>query len=161
MTHVAVLSYVLKVFEANVGYKREFTLTNIDGETFEEELTWGVDSEISVKAGYVAEASLVVDERKQVGDFTVVTRIRGPVYVTFTSPRDNNSLVKASCNYVAKIVREYVDVERRKGRPVDFVRIPDDEVDAVVIETKGNCKFRYGIKQEISVHQKPLDGAGP
>jgi len=152
--------HVLKVFEANVGYRREFTLTNVDGETFEEELTWGVDSEIAVKAGYVADASLVVDERKQVGDFTVVTRIRGPVYVTFTSPRDNNSLVKASCNYVAKIVKSYVDVESRKGRQIDFVRFPDDDVNAVVIETKGNCKFRYGVKQEISVNQKPLDGAG-
>ena len=55
-----------QIFEANVGYKREFTLTSVDGETFEEELTWGVDSEIGVKAGYVADASLVVDERKQV-----------------------------------------------------------------------------------------------
>ena len=151
----------LQIFEANVGYKREFTLTNADGETFEEELTWGVDSEIAVKAGYVADASLVVDERRQAGDFVVVTRVRGPVYVTFTSPRDNNALVKASCNYVAKVVRDYVDVERRKGRHVDFVRFPDDDPDAVVIETKGNCKFRYGVKQEISVHQKPLDGADP
>ena len=56
----------MQIFEANVGYKREFTLTSADGETFEEELTWGVDSEIGVKAGYVADASLVVDERKQV-----------------------------------------------------------------------------------------------
>lgn len=152
---------MLKVFEANVGYKREFTLTNVDGETFEEELTWGVDSEIAVKAGYLAEASLVVDERKQVGDYTVVTLVRGPVYVTFTSPRDNNSLVKASCNLVGKVVKEFVDVERRKGRQIDFVRFPDDSFDAVVIETRGTCQFRYGVKQEISVHQKPLDGAGP
>jgi hypothetical protein len=66
----------------------------------------------------VAEASLVVDERKQKGDFTVVTRVSGPVYITFTSPRDNNSLVKSTVNDIAKIVEEFLKVERRKGNQV-------------------------------------------
>ena len=55
------------MFEANAGYHREFTLTNTDGETFEEELSWGVESCIRVKPEHVAEARLVVTERKQCG----------------------------------------------------------------------------------------------
>lgn len=53
---------------------------------------------------------------------------------------------------------------------LDFVRIKDVEDGAaaaggvgskvVVIETKGNCRFRYGIKQEIRVDQKPLNNSG-
>jgi redox-regulated HSP33 family molecular chaperone len=66
----------------------------------------------------VADASLVVDERKQKGDFTVVTKVSGPVYVTFTSPRDNNSLVKSTVNDIAKIVEKFLESERRKGNQV-------------------------------------------
>jgi hypothetical protein len=46
------LSVTLKtpgeLMEANAGYHREYSLTNITGESFEEELHWGVDSVIKV-----------------------------------------------------------------------------------------------------------------
>ena len=83
----------VQVFEANAGYKREFTLTNTDGEVFEEELSWGVESQIHVQPQHVATATLMVDERRQTGSFVVETRMRGTVYVSFTSPRDNNAQV--------------------------------------------------------------------
>ena len=35
--------------EANAGFKKEMTLTNSEGETVEEEMTWGVDSQIEVQ----------------------------------------------------------------------------------------------------------------
>ena len=37
-----------EVFQANAGYHREYSLTNITGESFEEELNWGVESVIKV-----------------------------------------------------------------------------------------------------------------
>jgi len=83
------------VFEANAGYKREFSLTKVDGEVFEEELSWGVESQIHVQPQHVAEATLMVDERRQTGSFVVETRMRGTVYVSFTAPRDNNAQVNA------------------------------------------------------------------
>jgi len=64
-----------EVFEASAGYSREQSLTNSDGETLEEELTWGVESLIKVKAEHVAEAQLVVDEKKYAGDFVIETTI--------------------------------------------------------------------------------------
>ena len=85
------LSWAWQVLEANAGYKRELTLTNVDGEVFEEELSWGVESQIHVQPQHVAEATLMVDERRLTGSFTVETRMRGTVYVSFTSPRDNNA----------------------------------------------------------------------
>jgi hypothetical protein len=42
---------------------------------------------------------------------------------------------------------------------LDFVEVktePED-VKTVIIQTKGKCRFRYGIKQEIKVDQKPLN----
>ena len=65
----------------------------MDGETFEEELNWGVESQIHVQPQHVAEATLMVDERRLNGSFVIETRLRGTVYVSFTCPRDNNSQV--------------------------------------------------------------------
>ena len=83
----------MQVLEANAGYRRELSLTSVDGEVFEEELTWGVESQIHVQPQHVAEATLTVDERRLAGSFVVETRMRGTVYVSFTCPRDNNAQV--------------------------------------------------------------------
>jgi hypothetical protein len=37
-----------ELLEANAGYKREYSLTHLSGQSFEEELHWGVDSVIKV-----------------------------------------------------------------------------------------------------------------
>ena len=92
-----------KVFEANAGYKREFSLTNVDGEVFEEELSWGVESQIHVQPQHVADATLMVDERRQTGSFVIETRMRGTVYVSFTCPRDNNAQVGGKKNHTRVI----------------------------------------------------------
>ena len=144
-----------EIFEANAGYTRELTLTNNSGETIEEELTWGVESLIKVKAEHIAEAQLVVNEKKYNGDFVVITKIKGYVFVNFTNIKDNNSLVKATGHDLAEIVKEYIQMQRRIGEALDYVEVQDD---TVVIRTKGHCQFRFGIKQEVVVNQIPLNG---
>ena len=83
-------------------------MTRSNGETFEEELTWGVESLIHVDEGHVAEASLVVDERKEEGTFTIVSHIQGQVQVTFTAPKDNNSFVKSISNDIVQIIDGHI-----------------------------------------------------
>ncbi len=144
-----------EVLEANAGFHREFSLTNTEGETFEEELSWGVESLIKVNPNHVAEAHLVVKEEKRAGDFVVETTIRGTVYVTFTNVKDNNSFLKASGGDIGDIVKQHMERERRKGRDLGFVTVTDDS--DIVITTKGTCRFRYGVKQEVKVDQKPLN----
>ncbi len=144
-----------EIFEANAGYSRELTLTNNSGETLEEELTWGVESLIKVKAQHIAEAQLVVNEKKYNGDFTVITRIKGEIFVNFTNIKDNNSLVKATSHDVAEIVKEFLQMQRRIGEGVEYVEVQGD---TVVIRTQGRCQFRFGIKQEVVVNQIPLNG---
>jgi hypothetical protein len=120
-------------------------------------LSWGVESLIRVNAQHVADASLIVNEKRQSGNFEIETRIRGPLYVRFTALRDNNSLIKSTSHDIGSIVREFLDVEKRKAggsTPFDWVEVTKDGV--VVIKTKGSCKFRYGIKQEILVSQTPI-----
>ena len=139
--------------EANVGYSREFSLTNIDGQTFEEELHWGVDSLIKVKGNHEATAKLVVDECKQKGNFTIMSQVFGMVFVTFTNIRDNNSMLKATGHQISEIIKEYLDKQRRKGQPLEFVKVENGKV---FVTTKGKCNFRYGIKQEVKVDQTQL-----
>ena len=158
-TRVIEMSLNLKtpgeIFEANAGYTRELTLTNNAGETIEEELTWGVESLIKVKAEHIAEAQLVVNEKKYSGEFVVITKIKGEIFVNFTNIKDNNALVKATSHDVAEIVKDHLQMQRRIGEAVDYVEVQGD---TVVIRTKGRCQFRFGIKQEVVVNQIPLNG---
>ncbi len=142
-----------EIFEANAGYSSEFSLTDFDGQTFEEEVTWGVESTIRVKEQHVAEAQLVVNEKKFSGDFQILTKIRGSVYVTFNNIKDNNSLIKASGCEMTHIMTKYLEMESRKGSAIDYIQI---EGPIVFVTTKGNCSFRYGIKQEVVVKQIPI-----
>jgi len=66
--------------------------------------------------------------------------------------------VKAVGNDIGDVVRRYMDRERKKsgGRSAldDVVELSSDGV--VVIKTRGSCKFRYGVQQQIRVDQIPL-----
>lgn len=145
-----------EVFEANAGYSREVSLSKTDGETFEESLSWGVESQIKVKSNHIAEAQLVVNEKKYSGDFVVTTVVQGMVYISFTDVRDNNSILKATGHEMVNIIKWFLDRERRKGRTYEFVQT-DEENEIVTVTTKGRCKFRFGIKQEVVVHQKKIN----
>ena len=118
-----------------------------------------MESVIKVKGHHEAEAQLVVCEKKQNGGFTLRTVITGDVMVTFTSIRDNNSLIKASGHDVTQILFEHVKQERRKGRALGFVDAPEGS-GSVTVTTRGNCNFRYGIRQEVKVDQIPLNTKG-
>ncbi|ELT88164.1 hypothetical protein CAPTEDRAFT_144566 [Capitella teleta] len=142
--------------EANVGYSREYSLTNISGETFEHEMSWGVDSQITVDKKSIVYAALTVDEREKKGGFTITTELQGMVYVTFTEIRNNNALLKATGYPITDIVREWLSRQSNNGVIVDFVKVEDGKV---IITTKGVCKFRYGVKQEVKVRQESLNNA--
>jgi len=67
--------------------------------------------------------------------------------------------VKAVGNDIGDVVRRYLERERKKsggGRAAveDIVEVTGDQV--VVIKTRGTCKFRYGVQQQIRVDQIPL-----
>ena len=156
-THGVAMSVGLKtpceIFEANVGYCCEMTLTDTEGQTFEEEITWGVESLIKVKANHVADAQLVVNEKKYCGEFEIETKIRGPVYITFTNLRDNNSAIKMIANDITDILQRHVDMRRRVGEQMDHVVILNNHV---IVRTKGKCQFRFAVQQEVLVCQAPI-----
>jgi len=142
-----------EILEANAGYHSENSLTNTEGQTFEEEVTWGVESVIKVKPGHVADAQLVVNEKKFTGKFEITSKIRGTVFVTFTKVKDNNSFVRMTGGDISDIVQRHLDMKKRVNQAPDFVTV-DDGIISVV--TKGNCQFRYGVKQSVMVHQEAI-----
>lgn len=143
-----------EIFEMNAGYHREMTLTNSQGQAIEEEVTWSVDSQIKVKSKHTATAKLIVNEKKYSGEFYVVSRLSGPVYVTYNNLKDNNSLIRSGEDDLVNIVKEFLETQADIGDPYDsFVQIEGREV---VITTKGTCQFRCGIKQEVVVKQLPM-----
>lgn len=144
-----------EILEASAGYHNEETLTNSAGQTFEEEMTWGVESLIRVKGKHVAEASLVVQEKKFSGDYVIKTQVWGHVFVSFTNLRENNAQFKATGHDISEIIKSYLASEGRKGKTYDYVDI-DEAQSMVTIATKGKCRFRFGIKQEVKVYQTPL-----
>ena len=142
-----------ELVEASAGFHAEETLTNSAGQEFGEELTWGVESLIKVKTLHRADAQLIVEEKKNKGDFEVITTAYGMVYVTFTNKADNNSFVKATRHDLAAIVTWYMDNNKKH----EFVTV-DKNSKIVTIRTKGRCNFRYGVKQEIEVNEVPIEG---
>ena len=66
--------------------------------------------------------------------------------------------VKAVGNDISDVVKRYLERERKKGggRTAldDVAEVTSDRV--VVFKTRGSCKFRYGVQQQIRVDQIPL-----
>lgn len=147
------LSTPCEILEMNAGFKREIALTNVEGQTVEEELTWGVDSQVQVKAGHRGEAKLVILEEEYKGGFEVKTHISGVARVIFTNLKNNNSFMKAIERPVVDIVKEAV-IEGWV-QPSEAFAI-DGPNNSVLSRTKGKCHFRFGIKQIVEVDQKEI-----
>ena len=142
-----------EILEANAGFHRELSLTNIEGETLEEELSWGVNSEMSVPPGMRAQAKLVIKEEEYKGTFSMQTTILGRVRVVFLNLKDNNSFLKAAEADLYQIIQWGM---AEKIVLADNIKV-DQKEKSVICSTKGKCHFTYGIKQDVEVEQFPLD----
>ena len=145
-----------EIFEANAGYSREMNLTKTEGQVIEEELTWEVDNQLQVEGRHRAEAKLVILEEEYAGGFEILTKIKGRVRAVFTNIKDNNSFVKAVEGDIDEIVRQARDQGRIKGNTMTV----EGSTRTVLCRTKGSCKFKYGMKQNVEVDQFPLDAQG-
>lgn len=141
-----------ELFEANVGFQREFSVTEVHGQTLEEEISWGVNSEINVEGKHRAEAKLTIVEEEYNGKFTITTKMKGPVKVTFANIKDNNSFIMAAEKHIDQIVSDAIRSEVISGN----ILTVDGSTNTVVFKTVGQAKFRYGVKQHVEVDQKKV-----
>ncbi|KAK2150657.1 hypothetical protein LSH36_396g01015 [Paralvinella palmiformis] len=138
------------VLEVGAGFSREVSLTKMEGETLETEVTWGAESTVAVPAGKKASAQMQVLEKQQSGEFVVLTTMIGYVTIKYMSLKDG-SLVFGHSGKIDTIVRYYVDQMKKQGKKYVGIVFPDDS--RVEFQTKGKCTFRYGIKQVVAVIQ--------
>lgn len=141
------------LLELNAGFKREMALTNSETETIEEEMTWGVDSQIEVKGGHVARAKMVVVEEEYQGEFSIRTHVSGKVRAVFRNAKDGHSLVRVVEGDVVEVVRQ---AAASRGFGAGSAVLVDSATKTVLCRTKGKCRFKYGVKQVIEVDQVPI-----
>ena len=145
---------VYDILEVGTGFSREVSLTKMEGETLEKEVTWGAVSKVVVPAGKKASATMHVIEKQRSGEFAILTSMSGYVTIKYISLKDD-SLVFGHSGQIVSIVRHFVKEMKSEGKKFVGIRFPDDS--KVEFQTRGNCAFRYGIKQVVTVVQNPAE----
>ncbi|ELT95328.1 hypothetical protein CAPTEDRAFT_211575 [Capitella teleta] len=156
------------VFEANAGFKSEFTLSKVHGDSFEYELEWEVQSQIKVLGGNSAEACMEVLEEKKAGDFEVETKIYGKVIIRFFDVEKNKQILTTGDSIVS-IVKEHLNMLRctkegkKKMGVLAFVEVKEDvEENSAPTTAEGepqtapdsDAKQNEGVKVEASQSEK-------
>lgn len=135
------------IIEANAGFKAEYEMEKSSEETFEETLTWSVDSEVVVPPNTETLAELVLEEDEYQGEFTLIRCLEGDVHVNIRNKKDN-SIIATVHGDITEIL------ENIKGFKVER---NDGGAAKVFFETKGRVKCRYGIRQRLRMSQKQLE----
>ena len=130
------------IISANAGFKKEFELSKASGETFEEELTWAVDSQIKVPPKYKTKAELVIQEDEYSGKFSVKSKFSGKIHISLRNKKDNNILTTINGDVRQIFTPDQGFIVNQLG---------------VYSITEGVCHCRYGIQQHLNLNQEPLE----
>jgi predicted transcriptional regulator len=130
------------------GLSGQLQLTKTKGESFEETLTWTVDSQVKVPPHSATTASLIIQEENLSAEFSVESTFR----------------------VVASAVSVYLK-EKKTGRIVQKLEIPresfagvfenmkafkSEEAGTVKCVTMGVCHVVFGAEQVVQVNSVPL-----
>ena len=129
------------VIEANAGFKGEMGLTKASDETFEEEIVWSVDNQITVPPKFKTKADLVIKEESYTSHFKTESKFEGRIHVTLRSKKDNSPITTLETG-----VKELFTSD--KGFRVDKT--------GVYYVSQGSCKCRFGIEQHVKLTQSAL-----
>lgn len=129
------------VIEANAGFKGEMSVKKADEESFEEELVWSVDNQISVPPKYKTKADLVLKEDEYTSHFKCETKFEGKIHVTLRSKRDNSPITTLTGD-----VRHIFRADQ--GFRVDKT--------GIYYVSQGRCKCRFGIEQHVKLSQTAI-----
>ncbi|XP_078000378.1 uncharacterized protein LOC144452998 [Glandiceps talaboti] len=133
------------VIQANAGFSRELSLSKMDEQTLEEELTWTVDTKITIPKKSETTAELLIEEEEYNGHFVVETKFEGKIQVTVRNKKDRNAVLTIITGNVGDILTN----------DFGFFTKPDNRK-SVFFATEGTCRCRYGIKQQMVLKQTDL-----
>lgn len=128
------------VLSSGAGFKRQYSLENSTVKSFQEEVSWSIESNVKVPGMSKTTAELLVQEDEYKGQFEIKTYFTGGVSIRLY--KDNMELVTIDLDDLSEIFTVDRGFKRDKR---GIFRI-----------TKGECKARFGIEQKIELHQRPL-----
>lgn len=131
------------------GLSGELHVTKATGQTFEEVLTWGVDSQVQVDRRSRTTAALMIREKELIADLTIESIIRPlhdriPVYIRSRRTGRTLELLDIASTQLPEILTE----------ADGFTRVGSC---AVRRETKGLARLVYGAEQVVDIRTSPID----
>ncbi|GAB1608451.1 uncharacterized protein LOC115230588 [Argonauta hians] len=135
-----------EIMEVTTGFGREVTVEKGSEQTQEESLTWTANSSVKVPPEHRTTVSLVVSEEEFHCDFHMSVSIRGHVVVVLTNLRDNNSFVSSVEGNIVQILSSNSNVLNNCIK----------DGNSLIWEIHGKSQFRYGVEQNIKIHEEPL-----
>ncbi|CAH8585795.1 unnamed protein product [Dicrocoelium dendriticum] len=149
-----------QLLEANAGFRHELSLSCTSRQITEEELSWGVDTRITVPPRHSATAEIKIAEEQMTTQFKLLTTMEGRIRATFLDTTRNHAFVK----YIQGDLASIVEKALAKGRPSSnpggqhpqlWTETRKNGTKVLLIETSGKCTFRFGVHQMVEVNQKP------
>ncbi|CAL1538952.1 unnamed protein product [Lymnaea stagnalis] len=128
----------------------------------EHKITWGIDSKVAVPGKHWVMANLVITEEDYSGDFEMTTTFDGQV-VVLLGKREKNILDRfedAFNKHVYRVdfpamVKEGYEEVRLNVRNIFTPKLGfvNDAQGRPTFKTKGECKCRIGVEQEIIISE--------
>ena len=137
-----------EVLEIGAGFHRAVSVTKTTQQSFEQEMLWGVDSQVKVQPHHMTTAELVIHEDQFTGNFNMKTKLSGKVTVGITNLRDNNAFIKSIEGDIVEILRREVAENGLQGLTVGK--------HSVTYVTVGKCDMRYGIEQFVNLSEETI-----
>ncbi|KAK0399821.1 hypothetical protein QR680_003230 [Steinernema hermaphroditum] len=139
-----------EIAELKAGFKHEMNFNNLSENSKSETLSWGVDSNITVPAHYITEASIIIEEKKYKCNYTANSRVSGIVTVSIRRRRDNALVLPVTVNIV-EVFKE--NMSRKDVKSV--CRICQNNT--VELVSKGHCEFQFALKQRVDLKEKAIN----
>ena len=133
------------------GLSGSLEVSKTKGETYEETLTWSVDTEINVDQNYRTVASLMVREEQFTADFRLESTIRClrdviPVYVYTKKDDEVVKILEIPSDMFAEIFKD------KKG----FKQDEQNNAHVIKCTSSGTFKACYGSEQVIDIKSEKL-----
>lgn len=144
------------IVTVGAGLSGELTVTEKEGQTFEETLTWEVNTEINVAKGHKAEAVVVVSEKNSLADFEVKTTMSLPdgkdLPIAIRRRSDDAIEYVVIVNDLKAVFANYAEGRRN----IEILQNPDEKRKMmrhnVIFTTHGTCKSISWKNQHVEVH---------
>ena len=130
------------------GLSGQLQLTKTKGETFEETLTWTVDSQVKVPPHTLTTASLIIQEENLSAEFSIESSFRVVASAVSVHLKEKKT---------GKIVQKFeIPRDSFAGVFEKLKAFKMDDTGIVKCITSGVCHMVYGAEQIVQVNSAPL-----